>query len=240
LWREALGRAGVLLPLAWVAMMVTLYGPGIARELGVNASVLANLAQTYLPPLVVLIIVLLGRRRLALAAIAAAVIIAPGDLDLRYLVAPGPDEAAALAVLGIAAGALLAGVGRDRARLTWRHYVLTVAAGAAAGSAEQGVNFASLPASAVRHPGWPAPEVAGLAVVAAVTVILLASSAVSRRLLILAAVPMYFYVVILVLTPATWLYGPLLDLPLVALAGVAVLLAVRWARARRRQAAAGG
>jgi hypothetical protein len=77
-------------------------------------------------------------------------------------------------------------------------------------------------------------------VVAAVTVILLASSAVSRRLLILAAVPMYFYVVILVLTPATWLYGPLLDLPLVALAGVAVLLAVQWARARRRRAAASG
>jgi hypothetical protein len=34
--------------------------------------------------------------------------------------------------------------------------------------------------------------------------------------------------------------SPLLDLPLVALAGVAVLLAVRWARTRRRRAAAGG
>jgi hypothetical protein len=29
--------------------------------------------------------------------------------------------------------------------------------------------------------------------------------------------------------------SPLLDLPLVALAGVAVLLAVRWARTRRRR-----
>ena len=239
LWREALGRAGVLLPLAWVAMMVTLDGPGVARELGVNASVLTNLAQAYLPPLAVLITVLLGWRRLALAAIAAAVIIGPLD-DLHYLGAPPPDAAAALAVLGIAAVALLAGPGRNRTRLTWRPYVLAVAAGAAAGSAERRLNYASDPLSLVRHAGWPAPEVAGLAVVAAVTVILLASSAVSRRLLILAAVPVYFYVVTLVLTPATWLYAPLLDLPLVALAGVAVLLAVQWARARRRRATAGG
>jgi membrane protein implicated in regulation of membrane protease activity len=56
-------------------------------------------------------------------------------------------------------------------------------------------------------------------------------------------VPLYFYVfyvAVLVLTPAVWLYAPLLDLPLVAMAGAAVLLAVQQARARRRRAAAGG
>jgi hypothetical protein len=101
----------------------------------------------------VLITVLLRWRPAALAAIAAAVILGPGDLELRHLIAP---------------------------------------------------------------------------------------TAVSRRLLIIAAVPLYFYVAAIV-TSAPGLPTPLLDLPLVALAGVAVLVAARVARTRtRRRAASGG
>jgi hypothetical protein len=152
LWREALGRAGILLPLAWVVLMVTYYGPG--------------------------------------------------------------------------------------ARLTWQHYLLTVAATVAAGVAGWRLESSRPPYSVPGPAGWPAAEVAGLAVVAAITIILLVSSAVSRRLLIVSAVPLYFYVAVIV-TPASGLSDPLLDLPLVALAGVAALLAVRWARTRRRAAAGG-
>jgi hypothetical protein len=247
LWREALGRAGVLLPLAWVVLLATLDGPGIAR-LWVSGGAagtfgppeLTEYAQFYLPPLAVLITVLLRWRPVALAAIATAVVFGPGDLELRYLVAPWPEDAAYLAVLGIAAVALIAVP--ERPRLTWRHYVLTVAAAAAAGVAEQQLQslLANPPYSLSTHgpAGWPAAELAGLAVDAAVTVILLVSSAVSRRLLIVAAVPLYFYVVILVETPGLYLASPLLDLPLVAVTGVAVLLAGRRARAWGRRAAA--
>ncbi|HEX5294983.1 MAG TPA: hypothetical protein VFX25_39440 [Streptosporangiaceae bacterium] len=69
--------------------------------------------------------------------------------------------------------------------------------------------------------------------------VLMASAGPGRRLLIVAAVPLYFYVVILVETPGLYLASPLLDLPLVAVAGVAVLLAGRRARAWGRRAAAG-
>jgi hypothetical protein len=246
-WREALGRAGILLPLAWVALMVTYYGPGVVQlwtqggaQGTFNPSELTSDAQLYLPPLAVLVTMLLRWRPAALAAIAAAAIFGPGDMELRYLIAPAPYYAAYLAVLGIAALALLAAPGRARARLTWRHYLLTVAAAVMAGIAEQRLDslLAVLP-YAGRHPGWPAAEVAGLGVVAAITVILLTSSAVSRRLLIVAAVPLYFYAAIIVVPPPVGRPSPVLDLPLVALAGVAVLLAVRWARTRRRAASGG-
>jgi hypothetical protein len=247
-WREALGRAGILLPLAWAALTVTYYGPGVVRLwtlVGVqgtffNPSELTSDAQLYLPPLAVLVTMLLRWRPAALAAIAAAAIFGPGDMELRYLIAPAPYYAAYLAVLGIAALALLAAPGRARARLTWQHYLLTVAAAVLAGIAEQRLDsLLAVWPYAGRHPGWPAAEVAGLGVVAAITVILLTSSAVSRRLLIIAAVPLYFYVAIIVVPPPVGHPSPVLDLPLVALAGAAVLLAVRWARTRRRAAAGG-
>jgi hypothetical protein len=228
-WREALGRAGVLLPLAWAVLILAFS----AREIwstGLGPSVLAAYAQEFLPPLVVLIAVLLRWRWVALAAIAAAVIFGPGDFELRYLIAPQPYDATYLAVLGIAALALVAAPGRARARLTAKHYLLTVAAAVAAGVAAQ-----YWPS---RVGGWPAGELAGLAVVAAITVLLLVGSAASRRLLIISAVPLYCQVAFIV-TGDGERANNLLDLPLVALAGVAVLLAVRSARARRRSAAGG-
>jgi hypothetical protein len=230
LWREALGRAGVLLPLAWAVLIMAF----VDRQIwiaGLNPSVLTAYAQEFLPPLAVLITVLLGWRRVALAAIAAAVIFGSGDLELRYLIAPRPYDATYLAVLGIAALALVAAPGRARARLTAKHYLLTVAAAVPAGVAAQYWPFLVA--------GWPAGELAGLAVVAAVTVLLLAGSAASRRLLIVSAVPLYCQVAFIV-TTSSWRPSPLLDLPLVALAGVAVLLAVRWARTCLRAAAGAG
>ena len=53
------------------------------------------------------------------------------------------------------------------------------------------------------------------------------------------AVPLYFYVAVIV-TPAYGLPSPLIYLPLAALAGAAVLLAVRWVRTRHSRPAAGG
>ena len=249
-WREALGRAGILLPLAWVVLMATLIGPGIARGWvtgGVHSTLgppeLIEYAQFYLPPVAVLITVLLRWRPVALAAITAAAVFGPGDLDLRYLVAPPPYDAGYLAVLAIAALAVLVAPGRARARLTWKHYLLTVAVTLLAGVAEHQLQLlpGNPPFSAAQPPpaGWPAAEVAGLAVVAAIGFILMVSSAVSRRVLIIAAVPLYFYVAVIV-TPAAGLASPLLDLPLVALAGVAVVLAVRWAHTARRRPVAGG
>jgi hypothetical protein len=242
LWRDALARAGIVLPLAWVLLTLTLFGPGIAQTWSgvqdiLNPSMLASYGQDYLPPIVVLITVLLGWRRVALAAIAAAVILGPGDLVLHYRVPFQPYDAAYLAVLSIAALALVAAPGRARALLTWKHYLLTVAAAVAAGVAEHRLQFLSfrIPAPA----GWPAAELAGLGVVAAITVILLVRSAASRRLLIVSAVPLYFYVAVIV-TPVYRLPSPLIYLPLAALAGAAVLLAVRRVRTYRRRPAAGG
>jgi hypothetical protein len=229
-WREALGRAGILLPLAWVVLILAFSARQIWST-GLNPSVLAAYAQEFLPPLAVLITVLLGWRWVALAAIAAAVIFGPGDYELRYLIAPQPYDATYLAVLCIAALALVAAPGRARARLTGKHYLLTIATAVAAGLAAQ--------YWPLRVAGWPAGELAGLAVVAAITVLLLVGSAASQRLLIISAVPLYFYVALIV-TPDAGLSAPLLDLPLVALAGIAVVLAVRWARARRRRPVAGG
>jgi hypothetical protein len=228
-WREALGRAGVLLPLAWAVLIVAFSARQIWSS-GLGPSVLAAYAQEFLPPLVVLITVLLRWRWVALAAIAAAVIFGPGDFELRYVIPPQPYDATYLAVLGIAALALVAAPGRARTRLTGKHYLLTVAAAVAAGVAAQYWPF--------RVAGWPAGELAGLAVVAAITVLLLVGSAAGRRLLIISAVPLYCQVAFIV-TAASLRPSALLDLPLVALAGVAVLLAVRSARARRRSAAGG-
>jgi hypothetical protein len=230
LWREALGRAGVLLPLAWVVLILA-FGARQFWSIGLSPSVLASYAQEFLPPLVVLITVLLGWRWVALAAIAAAVIFGPGDLELRYLIAPQPYDATYLAVLGIAALALVTAPGRARVRLAGKHYLLTVAAAVAAGVAAQ-----YWPS---RVAGWPAGELAGLAVVAAITVLLLVGSAATRRLLIISVVPLYCQVAFIV-TAASLRPSPLLDLPLVALAGIAVVLAVRWARTARRRPLAGG
>jgi hypothetical protein len=250
LWRDALARAGIVLPLAWVLLTLTFAVPGIAAivsQAGVkailNPSMLAIYGQVYLPPLVVLITVLLGWRRVALAAIAATVILDTNKLGLRYLPAFQPHDAAYLAVLSIAALALVAVPGRARALLRWRHYLLTVAAAVAAGVAEQRLEFLlTSPPYSPRGPapaGWPAAELAGLGVVAAITVILLVRSAASRRLLIVLAVPLYFYVAVIV-TPVYRLPSPLIYLPLAALAGAAVLLAVRRVRTYRRRPAAGG
>ena len=230
LWREALGRAGILLPLAW-AVLILAFSSRLIWSTRLNTSVLATYAQEFLPPLAVLITVLLGRRWVALAAIAAAIITGPGDFELRYLIAPQPYYATYLAVLGIAALALVAAPGRARARLTGKHYLLTAAAAAAAGVAAQ--------YWPLRVAGWPAGELAGLAVVAAITVFLLVGSAASRRLLIVSAVPLYCQAGFVVTAAGLW-PSSLLDLPLVALAGVYVLVAFRWARARRRPAARGG
>jgi hypothetical protein len=250
LWRDALARAGIVLPLAWVLLTLTLVVPGIALNMSqagvqgiLSPSVLAVYGQEYLPPLVVLIAVLLGWRRVALAAIAATVILDTGNLGLRYLPAFQPYDAAYLAVLSIAALALVATPGRARALLTWKHYLLTVAAAVAAGVAEHRLQFLlTSPPYSPRDPapaGWPSAELAGLGVVAAITVILLVRSAASRRLLIVLAVPLYFYVAV-ILTPVHRLPNPLIYLPLAALAGAAVLLAVRWVRTHRRRPAAGG
>jgi hypothetical protein len=228
-WREALGRAGILLPLAWVVLILAFSARQISST-GLNPSVLAAYAQEFLPPLAVLITVLLGWRWVALAAIAAAVIFGPGDYELRYLIAPQPYDATYLAVLCIAALALVAAPGRARARLTGKHYLLTIAAAVAAGVAAQ-----YWPS---RVAGWPAGELAGLAVVAAIMGLLLARSAATRRLLIISVVPLYGQVAFIV-TAGSLRPSPLLDLPLVALAGVAAVLAARWARARRRPVAGG-
>jgi hypothetical protein len=152
LWREALGRAGVLLPLAWVVLILA-FGARQFWSIGLSPSVLASYAQEFLPPLVVLITVLLGWRRVALAAIAAAVIFGPGDLELRYLIAPQPYDATYLAVLGIAALALVTAPGRARARLTGKHYLLTVAAAVSSRDPACG----PIPCWTCRWWRWPAP-----------------------------------------------------------------------------------
>ena len=247
LWRDALARAGIVLPLAWVLLKLTLVVTGNAPTWSVqailNPSGLAIYGREYLLPLVVLITVLLGWRRVALAAIAATVILDTGNL-LHYMLAFQPSDAASLAVLSIAALALVAAPGRACALLRRRHYyLLTVAAAVAAGVAEHRLMLLlySLPYSP-RGPapaGWPAAELAALGVVAAITVILLVRSAASRRLLTVLAVPLYFYVAVIV-TPAYGLPSPLIYLPLAALAGAAVLLAVRWVRTRHSRPAAGG
>jgi hypothetical protein len=238
LWRDALSRAGRLLPLAWAVLVLTFTDP-LLRQAGaaafLNPSILAADAQLYLPPVVVLSTALLGWRWLALAAITATVILNADGLGLRDLAAFQPYDAAYLAVLGITALALVAapGRGRARAKLTWPHYLLTAAAAVAAGLADQRLQRLPLPS---RHPapaGWPVPELAGLGVVAAITVILLAWSPASRRLLIIVAVPLYFYVALLVKSPDQ-APSPLIYLPLAALAAAAVLLAVSRARARGR------
>ena len=250
LWRFALARAGIVLPLAWVVLMLTLVVPGIAlgvRQTGVASmlgpSFLTIYGREYLPPLVVLITVLLGWRRVALAAIAATVILDAGNLGLRYLSAFQPYDAAYLAVLGIVALALIAAPGRARALLTWKHYLVTIAAAVAAGVAEHRLQFLlTSPPYSFRNPGpasWPAAELAGLGVIAAITVILLVRSPASRRLLVVLAVPLYFYVMVVV-TPVYGSASPLTYLPLAALAGAAVLLAARRASPRRRPSSVGG
>lgn len=234
-WREALGRAGVVLPLAWVVLMLTLDGPGIAGDLSaglLNPSVLMMYGQEYLPPVVVVITVLAGWRRVALAAIAATAILDTGNLGLRFLADFRPYDAVYLAVLGITALALVAAPAR--ARLMWKHCLLAVAVAVTAGVAELRLEvLQDGPRYSPPHlgpPGWPAAELAGLGVVAAVTVLLLARSAASRRLLVVVAVPLYFYVAFVV-TPVFGVPSPLIYLPFAVLAGAAVLLAARWARA---------
>ena len=243
LWRDALAQAGIVLPLAWVLLALTLVVPGIAPTVSLSPSMLVMYGQEYLPPLVVLVTVLAGWRRVALAAIAATVVLDTGNLGLRFLPAFQPWDAAYLAVLGITALALVAAPGRARALLRWKHYLLAVAAAVAAGVAEHRLQLLlTSPQYSPRHPGpagWPPAELAGLGIVAAITVILLVRSAASRRLLIVVAVPLYFYVAVIV-TPVYRLPSPLIYLPLAALAAAAVLLAVRRARTDRRRPAAGG
>jgi hypothetical protein len=236
LWRDALSRAGRLLPLAWLVLVLTFSAPSL-RQTGaagfLNPSILAADAQLYLPTIVVLGTVLLGWRWLALAAIAATAVLNADELGLRHLPALQPDNAAYLAVLGITALALIVAPGRPRARLTGPLYLLTAVAAVAAGRAYQ--RLADLyPGRPSHHPalaGWPVPELAGLGVVAAITVVLLAWSPASRRLLIIVAVPLYFYAALLV-TPPARAPSPLIFLPLAAPAA-AVLLAVSRARRRR-------
>jgi hypothetical protein len=243
LWRDALSRAGRLLPLAWLVLVLAFVVPGqvsdwmvggVAADLG--PSMLMVDAQVYLPLVIVAVTVLLGRRRLALAAIAAAVILNATPLGLTNLPAFRPGTAVELAVLGITALALIVAPGWPAAALTWPHYLLTAVLAAAAGVADlrqQGL-LDRLNVPGHHEPaGWTAEELTGLGLVAAVTIVLLAWSAASRRLLIIAAVPLYFYAALM----ATSVYQPpsqLIYLPLAAPAA-AVLLAVSRARAHRRR-----
>jgi hypothetical protein len=242
LWRDALSRAGRLLPLAWVALVLAFFVPGqvsywmtdgVAAVLG-PSELLAD-AQVYLPLVIVAVTVLLGRRWLALAAIAATVILNAHVLGLTSLPAFRPDAAAELAVLGIAALALIVTPGRARPVLTWQHYLLTAVVAAAAGVADLRQDYLAEKLSLPGHPvpaSWSAAELTGLGLVAAVTIVLLAWSAASRRLLIVAAVPLYFYAALLA-TPDGQAPSPLIYLPLAALAAAAVLLVISRARARR-------
>jgi hypothetical protein len=199
LWRDALSRAGRLLPLAWAVLVLAFAVPGMVANWMVDGiapvqspAELLAVAQAYLPLVVVAVTVLLGRRWLALAAIGATVILNADLLGLVNLWDFRPNDAAELAVLGIAALALIVAPGRAGPQLARKHYLLTAAVAAAAGVTDVRQEFLTGNAHLSGHPAsaaWSAAELTGLGLVAAVTIVLLAWSAASRRLTPRASVP---------------------------------------------------
>jgi len=260
LWRDALARAGILLPLAMLAQQLVLFvlmfepgqdltssgividvGPSLADEQALSQ--MFNSSPNPVPVLLLVIllpVLLLAGRRVCLAAAVAvavleSVVTAGGGVPLS-----GPQGSPeALAGLGIVILALAAGPGPRRARglLRWWHYPLAVAAAGAVEAVAYHWQWAfpPNPPGIIQFPG----ELGAAAVAAVIAAVLLAVSPASRRLLGVISLPLY-YLVALDVAP---LPGPASDAlataPLVPLLAAAVLLTRRRAGARGRRPAGG-
>jgi hypothetical protein len=235
LWREALTRAAVVLPLALLGSRLLATGLALHQADVRLTSIfrLANFPEYYgdliAPVLILLAAVLLTGRRAALVVTAALAV-----LQFGYMGTHGPSEwvapgsAMLLAILGVVALALAAAPGRWRGRsvLRWWQYPLALAAGALPGAASALARLAVHPSAQASGLTY---ELADAAAVTLIAVTMLAVSPASRRLLAAVALPAYYYTVLRVMPT----YGPLritLTLvPVVALVAVAAVLTRRRA-----------
>lgn len=213
-WRDALARAGVVLPVgllaAWVAASaVGLYNSQAGQPVYLHLFFLKQALEFRLPLLGLVIAVLAGWRRITLAACAVLAVLA---LKASYFIVfplqppEGVDPAAALTltvlVVVALATVLAAGPRPPRALLTGRQYALAAAVPAAAAAvaalANHEVSVTETYVTGVHPQAWIAP-----AIIVAAALVMLRRSRPARYLLAVLALPAYYF--LLLLTPTAFL-----------------------------------